>query len=185
MLSHVHEVIGHQAYVPAQEALPPARPRLPVEDAQARGQADHPQPPAPRPPRPHTTVGRAPDGRPWPGVKKRLRLRRQGDFQRVLGTRRVFAGRTLVAFAVPGGEPRLRVGVAVSKRVRGAVTRNRAKRRLREAARRALVEDWPSSEMGIGYDVVVIARPGALEEPQAVVEREMEALRERLESRRT
>jgi ribonuclease P protein component len=117
-------------------------------------------------------------------VKKRLRLRRQGDFQRVLGTRRVFAGRTLVAFAVDGRTPALRVGVAVSKRVRGAVLRNRAKRRLREAARRTLIRDWPGPEMGIGYDVVVIARPGALEEPQAMVEREMRALAERLRAGR-
>lgn len=117
-------------------------------------------------------------------MKRRLRLRRQGDFQRVLGTRRIYAGKTLVAFAVGSESTELRVGVAVSKRVRGAVRRNRAKRRLRDAVRRRLAQDWSGPEMGIGYDVVVIARPGALEEPQTVVEQEIEALGERLKARR-
>jgi ribonuclease P protein component len=118
-------------------------------------------------------------------VKKRLRLRRQSDFQRVLGSRRIYAGKTLVAFAVASETPGLRVGVAVSRRLRGAVVRNRAKRLLREAIRRRLASDWAQPEMGIGYDVVVIARPGALEEPHTVVEREMEALAGRLKAART
>jgi ribonuclease P protein component len=44
------------------------------------------------------------------------------------------------------------------------VDRNRARRRLREAAREALTgSDSPLSGVGIRYDVVLIARPAALE----------------------
>lgn len=50
-----------------------------------------------------------------------------------------------------------RLGVSVSKRVGGAVERNRLKRVLREAF--ATVE----SEVPAGADVVVIARPGSVE----------------------
>lgn len=117
-------------------------------------------------------------------MKKRYRLARQRDFQRVLGAPRLHAGRYLVAFAAPNPGGGVRVGVAVSKKLRGAVVRNRAKRRLREVARRLLAAtDSGRQEAGIGYDVVVIARPGSLAAPMAALEAEAEGffrvLRER------
>ncbi len=52
-----------------------------------------------------------------------------------------------------------RVGFAVSRQMRGAVARNRARRRLREAYRAAI-------SLGlVGLDLVLIARPGALTVP--------------------
>lgn len=113
-------------------------------------------------------------------MKRKLRLRREGEFQKVLSTRRLYSGRTLVAFARPAGEDRLRVGVAVSRQVRGAVSRNRAKRRLREVARERLFEDWRRLARGIGYDVVLIARPAALIEPMAAIERDVSSVARRL-----
>jgi ribonuclease P protein component len=55
-------------------------------------------------------------------------------------------------------EPR-RAGFAVSRQIRGAVQRNRARRRLREAYRltRAAAPTYAA--------FVIIARPGALREP--------------------
>ena len=108
-------------------------------------------------------------------VKKRVRLTRQADFQRVLGGDRVYAGRTLVAFAQPSREEVTRVGVAVSRRVRGAVDRNRIRRRLRDAARRAQAGDWSASALGRNYDVVLIGRPAALDAPWGVVEADVSA----------
>jgi ribonuclease P protein component len=97
-------------------------------------------------------------------VKKRDRLRRQRDFQRVLRSSRIYSGRTLVGFAVPSEAPASRVGVTVSRQVRGAVRRNRARRRLREVARlRLLTDDSPLRARGITYDVVLIARPPAVD----------------------
>ncbi|HEY8643784.1 MAG TPA: ribonuclease P protein component [Candidatus Dormibacteraeota bacterium] len=96
-------------------------------------------------------------------MKRRFRLRRRGDFQATLGAGRIYAGRTLIAFARPRPSPPTRVGVTVSRGVRGAVRRNRARRRVREAARLRLVgDDSRLAQPGIPYDVVLIARPAAL-----------------------
>jgi ribonuclease P protein component len=96
-------------------------------------------------------------------VKRRFRLRRRGDFQATLGAGRIYAGRTLIAFARPRPSPPTRVGVTVSRGLRGAVRRNRARRRVREAARlRLLGDDSRLPQPGIPYDVVLIARPAAL-----------------------
>jgi ribonuclease P protein component len=82
----------------------------------------------------------------------------------VIGGNRVYSGRSLVAFAVPGSGPDSRVGVTVSRKVRSSVQRNRARRRLRELARlELLAPDSPLRRVGIRYDVVLIARPAALE----------------------
>ena len=57
----------------------------------------------------------------------------------------------------------MRVGVTVSRQVKGSVDRNRARRRLREAARASLIEGGSGARRrGIRYDVVLIARPAAL-----------------------
>ena len=58
----------------------------------------------------------------------------------------------------------IRMGFTATKRLGNAVIRNRAKRRLREAAR-ALLPDFGSP----GYDYVFIARPGVITLPFEVV----------------
>ena len=89
--------------------------------------------------------------------------------------KRVYSGRTLVAFAVTGTAGESRVGVGVSRNVKGSVDRNRARRRLREVARvRILGPDSPLNGLGIRYDVVLIARPAALELPFADLRAETE-----------
>ena len=50
-----------------------------------------------------------------------------------------------------------RVGFTATKRVGGAIARNRAKRRLREAVARVMPENAK-----LGHDYVVIARAGTL-----------------------
>lgn len=57
-------------------------------------------------------------------------------------------------------DPRVRVGFTATKRIGGAVERNRAKRRMREAARAILpLHGQP------GFDYVVIARGGTINRP--------------------
>jgi ribonuclease P protein component len=119
-------------------------------------------------------------------VKHRFRLRRRQDFDRVMRAQRVFAGRALVAFARPGPAGQWRVGVTVSRRLRGAVRRNRLRRRLREAARAGLLQALGApAELGPaeleGYDVVLIGRPAAEELPLAVLAEEAARVRARLE----
>jgi ribonuclease P protein component len=97
-------------------------------------------------------------------VKRRYRLRRQAEFQGTIGGKRVYSGRALVAFAVPSSKETNRIGVTVSRALKGSVDRNRARRRLRELARtKMLGPDSPLASLGIRYDVVLIARPAALE----------------------
>ena len=101
-------------------------------------------------------------------VKKRVRLRRRSEFQAAVSGRRFHSGRALVGFAVPGQSVQTRVAVTVSRAVKTAVRRNRARRRLREVARSELLgSDSPLRVGGIPYDVVLIARPAALDVPFA------------------
>jgi ribonuclease P protein component len=93
-----------------------------------------------------------------------VRLRRRGEFQAAISGRRFHSGDALVGFAVPNQALEHRVGVTVSRAVKGAVHRNRARRRLREVwCITVLGTDSPLHEVGIRYDVVLIARPAALE----------------------
>lgn len=57
-------------------------------------------------------------------------------------------------------DPTVRVGVTATKRIGGAVERNRAKRRMREAARLLLPQFGAP-----GVDYVLIARGGTISRP--------------------
>jgi ribonuclease P protein component len=86
-------------------------------------------------------------------------LTRRADFLAAArGRRQSRAGLTLQARPRPPGEeaPAIRVGFTCSKKVGNAVARNRAKRRLRAAARAVLAEHGRP-----GWDYVLIGRPGA------------------------
>ncbi len=97
-------------------------------------------------------------------VKKRRRLLRQGEFQRVLSRPRLLTCRAFLAFAQPSPSEG-RVGIAVSRNLKSAVRRNRVRRRLREAVRLELLQPSaggsPDQRLGIALDVVLIARPSA------------------------
>ena len=97
-------------------------------------------------------------------MKRRYRLRRQAEFQSAFAGKRLYSGRALVAYAVPSSGDANRVGVTVSRALKSSVARNRARRRVRELAREKLLgPDSPLASLGIRYDVVLIARPAALE----------------------
>lgn len=84
----------------------------------------------------------------------RGRLTRSAEFERVYRQGRSCSNRYLVLYSFPNPAAREpRVGFSVSRRVGGAVERNRIKRLLREAV--AAI----GAGLGEGVDVVVVARP--------------------------
>jgi ribonuclease P protein component len=92
------------------------------------------------------------------GRRKRGRLSRSGDFDRVYREGRSHANRFLVLYAFPRGdrettEDDTRLGISVSRKVGGAVERNAVKRALREAFW-ALDPEVPGH-----HDFVLVARP--------------------------
>ena len=100
--------------------------------------------------------------------RRRGRLSRSGDFDRVYRDGRSHSNRYLVLYAFPRSDDSpplpedaetsptgadLRLGVSVSRKVGGAVERNAAKRALREAF-------WNlATGLPERYDFVIVARP--------------------------
>lgn len=66
---------------------------------------------------------------------------------------------TVVVYALRVGEGPLRAGFTAARAIGGAVRRNRARRRVREAFRRL------AGGVAGGWWVVVVARPRAVEAP--------------------
>ena len=88
-------------------------------------------------------------------ASKRRRLSRSGEFDRVYRDGSSHATRYLVLYSFPRrdeGDEEVRLGVSVSRKVGGAVERNKVKRALREAF-------WDLSDrLPEKYDTAIVAR---------------------------
>jgi ribonuclease P protein component len=85
------------------------------------------------------------------------RVRKRADYLAIQGSGRRFTGDHYMLFArrASGGRSPTRVGVTVSRKVGGAVLRNKVKRWVRESCRR-MKADLPAA-----MDLVIVARPSA------------------------
>lgn len=104
------------------------------------------------------------------------RLKRRPDFLRAAGTglKAVAPGLVLQAYRRGDGGD-IRVGFTATRRIGGAVARNRARRRLRAAAAEVL----PRSAAK-GCDYVLIARQGTAARPYPALLRDLRGALERL-----
>jgi ribonuclease P protein component len=83
------------------------------------------------------------------------RIRRAADFRRAYQRRCSVADDLIVVYGSPNGLTHPRLGISASRRVGGAVVRNRWKRLVREAFR---LSRW---QLPAGLDLIVIPRPNA------------------------
>lgn len=101
-------------------------------------------------------------------------IRRRADFEQVYATGVRVSGRFMTMFVLKRvtSDAGARLGIAATRKIGGAVVRNRAKRLVRELFRHRK----PSA----GLDVVVVPRREFLDAPYASLEREFTALLDRV-----
>jgi ribonuclease P protein component len=114
---------------------------------------------------------------PTAGLGCDERIRRRADFQQVYGQGVRIHGRYSTIFVLPNNQGVGRLGIAATKKLGGAVRRNRAKRLIREVFRR--------NKIAPGLDVVVVPRRELLEASLTALEADYRnTLERRLRQRR-
>jgi ribonuclease P protein component len=99
------------------------------------------------------------------------RIRRRVDFQKVYESGIRIRSRYATIFVLPNERPTGRLGIAATRKLGGAVVRNRAKRLIREVFRR--------NKIAPGYDVVVVPKRELLDAGLTVLETDYRAQLER------
>lgn len=89
--------------------------------------------------------------------KKFVSLRGRDDFGRLYRQGSRFRGQGVVVLTLDGPSALPRVGIVAGRKVGNSVSRNRVKRRLREAAAQAELES--------GTDYILIAEPNCAQTP--------------------
>jgi ribonuclease P protein component len=116
---------------------------------------------------------------PPPPAERRFRrhqhIRQRADFQQVYDRGRKQQGRYMIVFTLPRDGQPSRLGIAATRKLGGAVERNRAKRLVRELFRHHPVPD--------GFDIVVVPRRSLCDAPFASLEAEYAATIGRLRPR--
>lgn len=103
--------------------------------------------------------------------KRHERIRRRPDFQRIYAEGARIHGRFSTVFVLANNLAKGRLGIAATKKLGGAVQRNRAKRLIREVFRR--------NKIAQGFDVVVIPKRELLDASLTVLEADYRNVLER------
>jgi ribonuclease P protein component len=105
------------------------------------------------------------------GFARSERIRRRAEYQKIYKQGIRVHGRYLTLFLM-AGEPTIgRLGIAATRKLGGAVERNRAKRLIREVFRR--------NKVAPGYDLVVVPKRELLDASLTVLETEFRNIVER------
>ena len=106
-------------------------------------------------------------------MKRKSRLKRSADFQRVRRFGKSYAHPLIVLAAIPNEQDFSRFGFIAGGSVGGAVERNRAKRRMRAVVYESM-DQLPS-----GWDIVLIARKPILGAPYVEIQKAIASLLKR------
>ena len=102
---------------------------------------------------------------------KDRRVRRRREFQQVFSRGIRQQGRYLTLLLLVNGRPEARLGIVASRKLGGAVVRNRAKRLIREMFRQNL-----QHHRGPGVDAVVIPRRELLDAPYSSLSHDFQSV---------
>ena len=102
------------------------------------------------------------------GLAPRERIRRRPEFERAYSDGTRFHARFMTVIVVPNACAHFRLGVAASRKLGAAVSRNRAKRLARELFRCHKI--GPAFEAQPGLDIVIVPRREMLDAPFTALE---------------
>jgi len=105
------------------------------------------------------------------GFGRHERVRQRAEYQRIYDQGVKVHGAKFTLFRFPNGLAEGRLGIAATKKLGGAVVRNRAKRLIREVFRR--------NKLAPGFDIVVVPRRELLGTSLVALEREFRNTLER------
>ncbi len=111
------------------------------------------------------------------GLTAAERVKRRPEFEAIYEQGARIHSRSFTMFVLPSSRRHARLGVAATRKLGGAVVRNRAKRLARELFRR----HKPSA----GLDIVIVPRREMLDAPFDSLEAEYRAVLDRSGDRRT
>src|SRR5947208_3477558 len=135
--------MSDEAHLPAEQSRPQASARVPLPHGDGRRPQGSERPPRARPQE----------------AQRLVTIKKRADFLAANGGRRVSTpGFILLVRDRKDADPAMRVGFTVTKKIGGAVVRNRMKRRFRELAR----EIVPAKGFS-GADHVMIGRAKGIE----------------------
>ncbi len=110
-------------------------------------------------------------GQKMSGFGRHERVRHHAEFQHIYKEGARVHSRYSTVFIQPNAQAVGRLGIAATKKLGGAVQRNRAKRLIREVFRR--------NKLAPGFDVIVIPKRGWLDASLTVLEADYRHLLER------